>query len=97
MGEKVTLPYNVVVSDPLTDKAEKISAEFIYSGDGNHFCRITYKLLNTLETETLGEFTFDVTGAEFTALVAGIGGTLKTRLDAEMSTDLQSRRTTQPK
>ena len=96
-GEMVTLPYDVVISQPLTDKAEKMVVSIHYSEDGNHYAMLEYRILNQTKTATLYSYSFRIDGTDFTDFVQGFAATLNTRAEAAMSQDLQSRHITQAK
>lgn len=59
-GESVDLPYDVIISEPLTDKAEQISLKIAYREDGNHYAVLTYWILNNDRTEVLAKYSFAV-------------------------------------
>jgi len=59
-GEAVTLPYDVVVADPLTDKAEKMAITIRYSGSGNHYAVLEYRILNQDQTNILYKYSFAI-------------------------------------
>ena len=109
-GEYVDLPYDVVISDPLTDKVEKMSIKFKFYQDGNHHAVLTYRLLNNDRTKVIDEYSFIIRNVvddpgtpeneattDFTDFILGFGGTLDSRAATAMNQDLQSRRETQAK
>ena len=59
-GEPVDLPYDVVISEPLTDKAEKMYIKIHYMANGKHYAVLEYKVLNNDRTEILAEHSFAV-------------------------------------
>ena len=59
-GEYIDLPYDVVVSDPLTHQAEKMSIRINWQESGDHFATCTYKLLNPAKTKTLYTYSFQI-------------------------------------
>ena len=59
-GEYVELPYDVVISEPLTHQAEKMSIKINWDADGRHFATLTYKVLNPSKTRTLYTYSFTI-------------------------------------
>ena len=59
-GEYIDLPYDVVISEPLTHQAEKMFVKISWDADGNHFATLTYKVLNPSKTRTLYTYSFTI-------------------------------------
>ena len=52
-GEIVTMPYYVMLSNPLTDQGEKLSITFMYEQSGNHYAVIRYRILSDSGNEIM--------------------------------------------
>ena len=88
-GKQVVTPSVLLLN---SDKIELVSAEFIWGADpSGNICRITYKVHNNNRTEMVREVVYDISDADFTTLVSGFGGTMETRLEADIWNDIQSR------
>ena len=59
-GEYIDLPYDVVLSDPLTHQGEKMSVKINWDDNGNHYATLTYRLLNPAKTEVLKTYSFTI-------------------------------------
>ena len=59
-GEYIDLPYDVVVSDPLTHQAEKMSIRINWAANGDHYATCTYRILNPAKTEVLYTYSFSI-------------------------------------
>ena len=59
-GERITLPYNVVVSDPTTNQAEKMYIKIIFKENGNSYAVLEYNVLNNTGTKVLYTYSFAV-------------------------------------
>ena len=59
-GEYIDLPYDVVVSDPLTHQGEKMSIRINWAANGDHYATCTYRLLNPAKTEVLYTYSFQI-------------------------------------
>jgi hypothetical protein len=95
-AEDVVLPYNVVVSDPLTDKAARLDVSFTWN-PGQNYCMIRYELWSNDRLELLEKQTVRLEGSDFIDFVDGYGATLQTRANAVINTDIQSKHATQAK
>ena len=88
-GKETVTPSALLLN---SDKVELISAKFIWAADpAGNICRITYKVWNNNRTSLIREIVFDISLADFTALVSGYGGTMETRLETSIWQDIQSR------
>lgn len=95
-GDPVTLPYNVVISDPLTDQADRIHIRFYWDATGAH-CEFRYALWNQARTKIIEEYSFIIDGQDLIDFTAGYAATLQSRANTLMSDHLQTERTTQAK
>ena len=96
VADDVTLPYNVVMSDPLTDKAARISVSFFWEAAGN-YALIKYELWNSDRTVPIEENVVRLEGTSFNDFVADYGATLQSRSNAAIGQDIQSNHATQAK
>jgi len=95
-GDPVTLPYNVVVGDPLTDKAERVYIKFFWDGEGAK-CELAYEIWNNDRTILLDEYATIVTGQDLIDLTAGYASTMLSRTNVIMSDHLKTQRTWEAK
>jgi len=87
MGEIVTMPAAIQLHEPTTDQAESIKVELFFSAT-TPSGKVYFNILDTNGT-VIREHEVPITGQDFTDLMAGIGTTLKTRLNAIMWADVQ--------
>jgi hypothetical protein len=95
MGEVVTVPKNIVVKEPLADKVNKDHVRFYWDAAAP-YAVIYYQIQDDTGRDLEEEF-IKLEGADFTAFVADIGNTIKTRSEAAIWTDLQAKYTVQNK
>ena len=96
LADDVTLPYNVVVSEPLTDKVERISVSFFWEAAGN-YALIKYELWNSDRTGLIEENVVRLEGTSFNDFVADYGATLQSRSNVAINQHIQANHTTQAK
>lgn len=89
MGKNVTTPSLLLLN---SDKVSLISAEFIWgSQPSENICRVNYSIHNNDRTENIRTIIFDITEADFTALVNGYGATMESRLETDVWQDIQDK------
>ena len=92
--ENVTLPYTVQIED--TNKAQRGTILLTFGNNNEHIAKITYALLNNAGTEVVESRTILLEGQQVLDFVDSFGTLLKSRTDAIINQDIQSRHTTIP-
>ena len=59
-SEDIILPYDVIVSDPLTDKSEAMTVTVTFNNDNKHYAILKYRVMNNTRTGVLFENSFRV-------------------------------------
>jgi len=95
-ADEVTLPYNVVISDPLTDAGDRKSIKVNFD---DNTALIVYELWNDDRTDLIERISYTIDGAELITILGGASAAaaFKSAVSSSMSTHLQSRRETQAK
>ena len=96
LADDVTLPYNVVVSEPLTDKVERISVSFFWEAGGNYVL-IKYELWDNARAKLIEENVIRLEDVSFNDFVADYGLTLQSRANAAINQHIQANHTIQAK
>ena len=95
MGEIVTVPKNIVLKQPLSDQVNKNHIEIHWDAEGPYIV-IYYEIMDAVG-RVLEEQFVKIEDADFTAFVATIGATIKTRAEAAIWADIQAKYTVQNK
>lgn len=92
-GEIVETPQDIVINDPLTHHVELLDIRFFYS-DTAPYAVLSFNIVSDTG-DFITKHAITVSGSDFTNLVSGFGGTLKSRANSDIWSFIQSNYTTQ--
>jgi len=92
MGEIKTTPQYIVTAEPTTNKIEKVTFTINFGSPST--VTVNFNLVSIGGT-VLKRHSFDIDGAEFTALFDGIGSTLNSRIESNIWSYVQDNYDTQ--
>ena len=95
MGEIVTVPKNIVLKQPLSDQVNKDNVAIHWDETGPY--AVIYYDIRDAVGRVLEEQFVKIQDDDFTAFMATIGTTIKTRAEAAIWADIQAKYTVQDK